>query len=245
MNAKKLGMVVCAVGAIAASALAAPIVPGTTETWGANDAGWTMGGGMDNLAWNGGIGQPAGSLQGTFNAQGIPFPQDGYMMDATAGSAFTGNYTPVLPVTYYQLDFDFMAQDYSPSSLQFYFHNNSSGNSWTYNLTVPANVGQWYHYTVAMQYSGGWTLNFGPGGTSGIFGTDIGQVDEIGIYLVRNTNIGQQDFFLDNFALSAVEQSNVIPEPETVWMLLTALMSVGITFRGRLGDAIRRVTKRA
>jgi hypothetical protein len=57
---------------------------------------------------------------------------------------------------------------------------------------------------------------------------DFASVDQFGIELIGSSG-GLRRYDLDNFQFT-------VPEPETVWMILIVLASLGLTFRGRLSE---------
>jgi hypothetical protein len=60
------------------------------------------------------------------------------------------------------------------------------------------------------------------------FLADFASVDQFGIELIGSSG-GLRRYDLDNFQFT-------VPEPETVWMILIVLASLGLTFRGRLSE---------
>lgn len=58
---------------------------------------------------------------------------------------------------------------------------------------------------------------------------DFGAVTEIGFDVLGANYTGDQ-----TFTFSGMELTQVVPEPETVWMIMMVLASLGLTFRGRL-----------
>lgn len=97
----------------------------------------------------------------------------------------------------------------------------SGGNEWVYeNTRQQAGSGVFNDYV----YNIG-TLNWIG---SGVFADDFAAVDKFGIRLTGTSGPGSQ-YELDNFELILM-----VPEPETVWMILAVLASLGITFRMRL-----------
>ncbi|NCC93459.1 MAG: hypothetical protein EOM10_09290, partial [Opitutae bacterium] len=94
------------------------------ETWDAAPAGWEDRDAAEmTVSHSAAVGFPAGSLQGTFAAQGgVPMPEtDAFRATADAsGGAFTGNYFEHYD-EFYGWSFDFRAADVFPSTLQVRF----------------------------------------------------------------------------------------------------------------------------
>lgn len=221
--------------AVAARSHATPVL-GVPEQW-ANDGsveGWTKlneVGAAVTLSHNDG----SDYLNINFAAQGSPNPGS-VNVAADSGSSsghFYGDYTPVQLVR-----FRFYAEDTLPSSISLYFYNTTSGRTWQYDLSNPLTTGSWTTYIVPfgsdyVAEGTGWH-GAAPGYTSDDFLADMVAVDWIGLHIERFGTTGAEDYGLDDFEL-------LIPEPETILMLLAALVPVAVTFREQLAGLISRL----
>jgi hypothetical protein len=206
---------------------AAPVLINSPETWDSGTAAWksaqysgTPAGtpiapsGTGSLAINVGTGfSPAIDVYADLNS-------------SVTGGAGTGkfqgdfgSYTTSLGTlgVKFQLK-NVSAPNTSYGSLTLFFVG--GGNEWVYESTQLAGTGVFNDYV----YSIG-SLNWI--GT-GDFAANFGAVDKFGIRLTGSSGPGSQ-YELDNFELILL-----VPEPETVWMILAVLASLGITFRMRL-----------
>ena len=75
----------------------------------------------------------------------------------------------------------------------------------------------------------------------GVFANDFADVTQFGLQLVGSADNDIHRYQLDNFQLLG---QAVVPEPETVWMMLIVLASLGMTFRGRLADVAGQLKAR-
>jgi hypothetical protein len=110
--------------------------------------------------------------------------------------------------------------------LQFYF---KSGSDIWYatGLNYVTGLGpQTYTFNIGAESS--WAANPGNGLT---WAQGFGAVSEIGFDVLGANAVGDQ-----TFTFSGMELTLVVPEPETVWMILIVLASLGLTFRGRLSE---------
>jgi hypothetical protein len=216
-----------------ASAYAVPSIT-YVETWTtAGDHGWTGSGDIAS------VNNAGGALSITFNAQEdnpIAFEGIVHTTGASPSDNFTGDYSqPANALSISSVEFGFTSVGAQPAALALYFVS-VSGNEWAYNLT-PANT----TYTVGMRSMGSWQ------GQNGIFDnatflTDIsalGGISWIGLYL-RQSGAGPSEYQLDDFHLNGTP----VPEPETIWLMLAVLVSLAITFRGRLLDVMSQMKMR-
>jgi hypothetical protein len=219
-----------------ASAYAVPSIL-YTETWNtAGTQGWTGSGDIASVNNAGGVG---GALSITFNAQeDNPIAFEGIVHTTVAAPAnnFNGDYSqPGDAISISSVEFSFTSIGAAPAALALYFVS-GSGHEWAYNLT-PGNT----PYTVGMTQMGSWQ------GQNGVFDnatflsdiSALGGISWIGLYL-RQSGAGPSEYRLDDFHLNGVP----VPEPETVWLLLAVLVSLAITFRGRLLDVMSQMKMR-
>lgn len=165
-----------------------------------------------------------------FGAQGVPQPEEGlaYAGSGSSFDRFVGDYSGIGNDLLVQ--FRFYAESYQPSGLALYFHSDTSGRTWVYNLGLPT-VGVWAGYSVGMGSMGGWAREDLTPPDSADFLADLADVDWIGLYVIRNPNTSSQNYGLDDFQLA-------VPEPQTICLLLAAMMSLGFTFRSKVGSAM-------
>jgi hypothetical protein len=218
------------------TACGAPTI-GYVETWsGAGTEGWAQSGSGGGLfGFSAGSGNPAGSLGMGFNSgSALPDSQSVFAQNSGNAANFLGNYQQYVAQGVV-VSFDFYAQGFKPSTLELYFVDSGTGRTWTYGLDDSAvSVGAWTTFVVPIGAFGpNWSMT-GPGsGSLAEFLTDLGNVTQIGIGLVRNNSTSQQLYGLDNFDVTLQ-----VPEPETIWLLLAALLSMGVTFRGKVRGAM-------
>lgn len=117
----------------------------------------------------------------------------------------------------------------APQQLDVFFMD-GSGNKW-FNKIDSVTVGSWAIYELGMAYSsdGGWYKETGFG-SYGDFQLSVADVDEVGIMIWYQSSTPGQVFGLDNYY--------VIPEPGTYLMLGFAFLSLAVTFRRQLNEAI-------
>ncbi len=145
------------------------------------------------------------------------FPGDGWVH--TVDSSFTGNYLSDVGPTAI-VNFNFIGSS-SADQLSLYFYSSDDNATWYY----PLSVSDGYH-SVLIGNSSGWvSFDAAPD-----YSLAIQDVDRIGIY-VLNENTGPFVYQLDDFEITFA-----VPEPETVWMFVAVLVSLGITFRARISE---------
>ena len=201
-------------------------------SWGDRDADEMV------VAWNGGFGNAAGSMGGTFASQGSPFAETDAMRitGGSSGGDFSGDLFGAyggygfnlasLSSGYFQ--FQFYSEDVLPSDLR--FRINGGGFTYSRSLTSQASaVGGWQTISVSLAW-GGWL-----GGTEANFQNVFSAVNFIDIQITRS-GIGEQSYFVDNFGLGVAgdppEPGDAIPEVATTHFLL-----VGVIF---LASGVRR-----
>jgi len=178
---------------------------------------------------------PSGDLQLTFTAGGPPRSAVMY----TSNGNFIGSYFGQ-PADF-AVHFTVAAYSATPSTLGLYFHN-GNGNEWTYGLTTPpAGSMTAYSLSTALQDYNNWqNLTLISGNVDlATWQADFSNIDRFGIYVLENSGFsGTETYGLDNLNLS-------VPEPEAVWLILAALASLGVTFRGKVGETVRGLIARA
>ena len=201
----------------------------TPETWDtAGDLnGWTFAVGTPP---NGGASSvDAAAIGGhtaariSFAAQGFAAPEDEkfYAVEGSSSDHFAGNENYTL--SDYGVRFSFYADDYTTpaETLSVFFYSGTSGRTWQYGLSGPAAIDTWYTYGVPMSWDANWT-SAGFGQTE--FNADLADVDQLGIWVARSSNLGAQSYGLDDFEV-------YVPEPGTWAMLAFTLLSLGLTLR--------------
>lgn len=182
---------------------------GTLEGWETGDA-WA------------GLSNPGGYLQITLApTDPTPGPEWSTLVTVDAADLFAGNWTSDM-----WIEFDFMAQDYVPASLQVQWQGDS-GYTWSYVITPSSTLGDWVGYGASF---GNWEDWAFPGATEELFLQDLSSIDWIGIYIFQSSPEGQI-FGLDNFRL-------LVPEPHEYAMLAVALVVVLVTLRRRKAHEI-------
>lgn len=209
-------VVAIAVGALAGFTGEAGAAVLGTETFGGGQSGW-VDRDVDEMtvSYNAGFGNAAGSLQGSFAAQGASSPEtDAFRINAgSSGGMFTGDYWTDVP-GFTAWTFSFYADDILPSDLLIRF--NDGVNTFVRSvLSQVAAQDNWYTVTVPLSYSG-WL-----GGSASAFSNALSNVTFIDVQLTRN-GTGAQNFFLDNFTLTDTSV-NAVPEPSTAGLLLASV----------------------
>lgn len=127
------------------------------------------------------------------------------------------------------VEFDFVAGAQTPLSTMVYLQSTYNGGAsriYAYDVTSRVLANTTNPIKINIGSGGGWVNIQG----SGTFSQDLLSVDWIGIYVA--SGFGAATYNLDNWQFAEVP----VPEPETVWMILAVMLSLGITFRGRLID---------
>ncbi len=173
---------------------------------------------------------------GTMNLQ-FPNPEGGQPYWAyvyTSSDPFAGNAN----YRYYGGDlavlFSMKAVDSVPDALSLYFMSSTSGRSWTKDISLAGTtVGDWITYAVPV-ISGVWNWTGEGTGDGSVVDlmNDFGDVDYFGFY-VRQKNVNIPELYQFD------DMSFAVPEPETVWLMLAALLSLCLTFRSKIGDMAR------
>jgi len=164
-----------------------------------------------------------------FNPGGVPFDVEVSSTDAN----ITGNWA-ALGVQSVRLDF---YASLPGGSMQLYFVNTGTGNTWFYDFAINEVTTGWRSYGANLVWQNtarGWYTEGGAGEAA--FLADIASVDEVGVLITYDDDNVNQIYGLDNFTLD--DDPMAIPEPGTYVMLGSALMSLGITFRRRLKEML-------
>lgn len=207
-------------GGLAGWALEAGAASLGTETFGSQQ-NWTDRDVAEmSVSYNASIGDGgAGSLQGSFLAQGAQSPEsDAFRASALAGSSggmFTGNYWDIAPFAGWT--FSFMSDDVLPSDLIVRFSNGTDLFLRSVLDQVTTGLDNWYTVTVPLTYAG-WL-----GGSATAFSNALNNVTFVDVQVTRN-GTGAQDFFLDNFTLTNDSGAFAsVPEPSTAGLLLASV----------------------
>lgn len=191
------------------------------------DPGWQSRDGEMAVVWNAGVGNLAGSLQGSFGNQNTPFPEiDAFRIDySVAGGPWVGDFYTLYPSNT-QLTFDFMANDILPSSLVIQI---SDGFTTFIRNLLPqvGGVGSFSSIAIPLAYDAGWL-----GGSALQFSNVLGSVSFIDLQLARNNTLAQ-NYFVDNFAINNDDLPDppapaAVPEASTLQFVLmaTALLTL-------------------
>jgi len=244
---KKLGAIilvaVVAVLTMQVGVYATPSIGNPHQEWAGSDTeGWTADPLSDNdiaVSHNAG-----GYLQISVTGSG-PIP--GYGRTITTGAVgtdyFSGDYAAIgagVNGSYeLRINFDFLTTGSTPGELGLYFRS-GSGHIWAYDVaglegSPVANGLTTYAVTAG---TAGWIAQNG-GWTVADLVSDWASVSWLGLY-IQGSSGPTEIYGLDNMYLNFV----VVPEPETVWMLLAVVMSIGITFRSRLVDTMTQMKTR-
>lgn len=169
----------------------------------------------------------------------LEFPTGGsspYASLSTSDAYYQGSYVAYGPDLYARFTFD--PVNYAPNpigGLALYFQ--SGGNIWYANgVTTPLLTGP-QTYTVNIGSLANWTPEIG---NLANWATAWGSVDEIGFTILgpNGNNLQQQ------YTFSNIEIFVQVPEPESIWMIAMVLASLGIVFRGRLGQFAGQIKAR-
>jgi hypothetical protein len=162
-----------------------------------------------------------------------------------AGGQYGGNFNPAPGLTNLNVSFQFITGDATPGALYLAFGSGAPGPNptpriWRYDLTgsLVANSTNQFSNILLSSYSGLWSA-FQGNNTPTQYGLDILAVDWIGIYVAQG-GVDPETYWLNDWEYSGV----AVPEPETVWMILAVVMSIGITFRSRLVDTMTQMKTR-
>jgi hypothetical protein len=232
-------MIVATIAATLVSAYSingAPILGNLPQqTWDAGTNGWgtytpygtgiavshNIGGQYLELTVSGGAGPGFGVVAGTGDAN------------------FIGNFATLgAPTPDLQVRFDFITTGSTPNALGLYFMS-SSGRLWGYDLLsqiTPPSSGS-TQYSIPIGAFEGWE---GQNGTyvGSQFYADLADVTWLGLF-IEAAAAGTEVYGLDDMYVTLI-----VPEPETVWMILAIVLSLAITFRSRLVDTVGQLKAR-
>lgn len=186
-----------------------------SQNWGDRDAGE-----MD-VNWTGSLGNPSGSMQGDF-ADNIFTPEtDAFQLTTGLGDLTQGGLYDLT-----QFNFQFYAQDVTPSDLILRFGNGSF--TFFTGFTVPG-IGQWYSFSASLASVAGWF-----GGTQSDFDNTLANTTFIELQVTRSGS-DAQTYFFDNFQLQGNEDDggdpgggggSSVPEPNTVNLIVSVAIIV-------------------
>ena len=145
-------------------------------------------------------------------------------LDYTLGGSFATNISSIRMNFYGDAD--------GVGSLSIYFMG--AGVVWY--SDVSSFAGNWRQVAVNVGWSLDWYRLDGTPETSGDYSNSLADVDEVGITLGWQQGVVEQSFGIDSFWLD--DESMPVPEPETYMMLGVALLSLGMTFRRKIGDSM-------
>lgn len=172
----------------------------------------------------------------TLTLQGANSISPAASMSTTAGGTGSGGYQGNYAAYGGSLAFRFTFNptvvwpDAGNGGLQFYFKNGA--NTWYANgVSTPLVLGP-QTYTIMIGDASNWS-------GSGSWSTDFANVTEIGFEVYGPNSGAAQPYIFSNMELTLV-----VPEPESIWMALIVLASLGITFRGRLSEVVAQVKAR-
>lgn len=154
----------------------------------------------------------------------------------TTGTDFTQN---LLGTAAQSINFKLISEEFvlnqSIGSLNMYFVG--GGGTWTYQFASPSTIGSsLLEANIGSQ--GAWFLSSG----AGTYAAAIGAVSEFGFIITGANEFSDQHFGVQDVTFSS--ELATVPEPETVWMILMVLASLGLTFRGRLADIVGQIKAR-
>ena len=234
---KKILSITVAVMAMAVSSWGTPVL-GWVETW---DAGLGTGGNWDYAVLGDGapysLANSGQTLQLTMPDTTVPYASM-FANATSSGGKFSGDYysiaTALLAASSNLIvQFDLQTinnYNNNDGAMVLYFLGN--GNEYVYagSLTQPS-PGVLTAYELAIGSSAVWNnLN------NGTFSADFANVTEFGFKFVGSSDTAAHPIQLDNLTLI---QGYMVPEPETIWMLLAVVLSLAVTFRTRLSQVIR------
>lgn len=173
-------------------------------------------------------GTPSEVAGTTLNAAAVLFSGGG-QTPAASVAATSGIFLGNLQNLELSVNFTFNSIDMAPASQQgslaLYFK--AGANVWYYDSLYPPTTVGLTQYSVFMGSQGLWTQIAGAGGAS--YWNDLGAVTEFGFEIRGANQYANQTYEILDVYFS-------VPEPETVWMILMVLASLGITFRARLTE---------
>ena len=227
---KSICKIVIIVFAVAVTTSYGTPVIGYTEAFG-TDAGWVADtslsaasvlavGGTLQLTIPGDSPTPASGVYAGTGASAGNFSGDFYGLASTLGGAHSNL------VVSFNLQTINNYND-QPGSMWMYFVGNGHRYSYATSLNQPVtNSVTPYSFIIGNSYN--WLNSDG-----GTFATDFGSVTNFGFGF---TSTGDSTDHIIQLGGIQFNQEFQVPEPETIWMMVVVLASLGITFRGRLTD---------
>ena len=180
-----------------------------TETWDEDDAGWVAATTEMSVQHSGFAG---GTLQGTFAEQALLVSEVGaFHADADASEGvYTGDFFDEFDLNaFYGWEFDFYAADVLPSSL--YVRFNDGVNTYQANVLNQLTATETWTSLATPGFEFGLSGWIGPDGETG-FSNALTNVEWVEVRVERN-NVGEQDYYIDNF-------QQAIPEPGAMALLV-------------------------
>lgn len=184
-----------------------------------NVAGWYSDNSVGNVSAPLSGGNPNGYIDMSFPGSAFPSVENDILRNDDAN--FTGDYAQHSDLW---ATFDFLGYD---SSAQALLVRSPQGGTTVWSHDIVSSSHAWESEAINLRDSSGWTRIMG----SADFDTAMGDVDSIGIS-VEHLNFGSPySYGIDNWQYHDYD-INVIPEPSTIVLGLTAvLMGAGVRFR--------------
>jgi len=179
-------------------------------------------------------------LKLTYVSDGTYIPPVVNLHSEVTGDRDYNNYVQNLTLQGFRLGIEFKlrTEQYNntePGNMILYFVGH--GYTWTYStsLSQPS-----LNSTTPFSFVIGSAANWVPssGRDSTYFASDFNYVTSWGLSFIGSLD-GPNIVYLDDFEIKVL-----VPEPETVWMMVMVLASLALTFRGRLTDLGNQVKAR-
>ncbi len=228
IDMKKMLIMLAALGMMCSAGVGAVVDKDTEwagefDSWTTNDSNLT--GSPHGTLEEGTSGD--GWLKITAGDPGGSVAEDYIFSDSTLAGSSNYNTAGIQSV-----NMDFYSESNTGYSLSWYFLSGTD----TWLADVSGSSTGWRRLVRNFNFGSGW-YNVSGSTDSTTFDSSLGDVDEIGILLTYEDNVGGQVYGIDDFQLQDVEQ---IPGPQT-WMLLGfTFMSLGITFRDKLKFSVHK-----
>jgi hypothetical protein len=173
----------------------------------------------------------AGGLLGSDGSTGNDFTTYGF------GGAEEGDAVGYITFDFWSNADKSVGGDYRPAALEFYFVSDLGGGNeteWRINIfgQLDTDSDSGWNYMDFWMYQGNFTHQYG----ALSFAASMADVDQMGI-LISYTSQNGQEYGIDNFQLHN-------PEPGTYAVLAFALVSLGVTFRGKLRSGIKGLLRK-
>jgi len=207
-------------------------VPVLGAVWQSVDAGWAVrdaGGSGSSPSVT-----PSGSTVTMTFAGAVDNPQ-GQLYAANFGGNYSGLVNGGL-----EIHFTLSSPNVAPNptlGLAFYFTSPSGGGGGTWLAQInPVQTTGTQRYSISIGNPSFWYNSLDNPSVNSVW-TDFANVSEIG-FQVLGGNSGGVD---QNYEFSDISFFILVPEPETVWVIMMVLASLMITFRVRIGEMISQV----